>query len=86
MRFTTIAAAIAAAVAIFASPLSSTKDFDEVAGSILTNSSVTYYMNHLYNIKTFADKGHNGFYPHPITASGKRLSARVGSLGTLRKR
>lgn len=68
MRFlASVADALAAAPAILASPLLAASGFDEVAGSVVTNTSVTYYMNHLYDIKLFAEKGDNSFYPVPLT-------------------
>ncbi|OAK99040.1 hypothetical protein IQ06DRAFT_378858 [Phaeosphaeriaceae sp. SRC1lsM3a] len=79
MRFlASVADALAAAPAILASPLLAASGFDEVAGSVVTNTSVTYYMNHLYDIKLFAEKGDNSFYPVPLTESIRGVGSPIG--------
>lgn len=65
---TLLAGVLAAASTVLASPLAvPTAAFDGIADSVVTNTSDTYYMNHLYDTKSFANKGSNGYYPRPLT-------------------
>jgi hypothetical protein len=52
---------------VLASPAGTVESFGEVAGSVVTKSSVAYYMNHLFEIKTWSDKDDDGMYPRPLT-------------------